>query len=369
MRILLLGAGGAGAAFCAIASRRRYYDAVVVADPDACRAEQVVKGLDDRFGAVGLSAATADEVAALIREQRISHVANLADSRLVMPIFEGAYAGGADYLDVAMSRSQPHPTAPYEKCGTKLGDEQFAHDGAWIDAGRLAVVGVGRAPGLTDVLARYAADHLFSDVEELSVRCVAGPAARPQLTSWLDPPVIWELERGWWTSAPLRDVERFDFPVGIGPVDCVLAEHGEVLLMPRWVEARRVTYRQGVDRELLATLRRGRDGGADPAADRPSAAAPDVSASCVGVLVRGVGRDRQPRSTYLYHAVGDDWVAREYGCAGADWHTAVGVVVALELLAGQVWVGEGVLGAEAFDPVPFLDLLSELAPRWRLREQ
>jgi saccharopine dehydrogenase-like NADP-dependent oxidoreductase len=101
----------------------------------------------------------------------------------------------------------------------------------------------------------------------------------------------------------------------------------------------------------------------------PPESDPTEASSCVGVLVSGVGRDRSPRSTYLYHAVDDDWTLREYGCRSAEWHPAVGVVVALELLAGQVWVGDGVVGAEAFDPVPYLDLLSELAPPWRLREQ
>jgi saccharopine dehydrogenase (NAD+, L-lysine forming) len=33
--------------------------------------------------------------------------------------------------------------------------------------------------------------------------------------------------------------------------------------------------------------------------------------------------------------------------------------VALELLARGAWKGEGVLGPEAFDAVPFLDLLAE----------
>ncbi len=367
MRILLLGAEGASAAFCAIARRRGFFDAVVAADPQGCLADEGVEHADDRFRVVEFAPSTADDVAALVRDEGITHVVNLADPGMVMPVFEGAFAGGADYLDIAMSRSQPHPTAPYEKCGIKLGDDQFAHDGAWIDAGRLAVVGVGSAPGLTDVLARYAADHLFSDIEELSTRCVAGLARPRQVAGWLEPPVVWEMERGWLTTAPLTDVETFDFPDGLGTVECVGVEHDEVLLMPRWVDAQRVTYKQGVGRDQVAELRRAIAAGNGTAVGA-TAFDPAASTSCVGVLVSGVGRDRSPRSTYLYHAVDDDWTRREYGCKSAEWHPAVGVVIALELIAGQVWVGDGVLGAEAFDPVPFLDLLSELAPPWRLRE-
>ena len=109
-------------------------------------------------------------MAALCREHRITHVMNAVDPRFVMPIFEGAAAAGADYLDMAMSLSRPHPDAPYAKTGVKLGDEQFADAGEWESAGRLALVGIGVEPGLSDVFARYAADHLFSEIDELGTR-------------------------------------------------------------------------------------------------------------------------------------------------------------------------------------------------------
>jgi hypothetical protein len=37
---------------------------------------------------------------------------NAVDPRFVMPIFNGAYAAGADYLDMAMSLSRRHPEGP-----------------------------------------------------------------------------------------------------------------------------------------------------------------------------------------------------------------------------------------------------------------
>ena len=50
---------------------------------------------------------------------------------------------------------------------------------------------------------------------------------------------------------------------------------------------------------------------------------------------------------------------REYGSQAVVWQTAINPVVALELLANGTWKGTGVLGPEAFDAVPFLDLLAE----------
>ncbi len=147
MRILLVGAGGVGAAFVAIARRRDFFEALVVADYDAARAEAAAAAAGERFVAAQVDASSAESVAALCREHRITHVMNAVDPRFVMPIFDGAFAAGADYLDMAMSLSRPHPETPYSECGVKLGDEQFAQAGDWEVAGRLALVGIGRGAG------------------------------------------------------------------------------------------------------------------------------------------------------------------------------------------------------------------------------
>ena len=162
MRILVVGAGGVGSAVVPIAVRRDFFETMVVADHDLGRAERAIAGFpaDRRLGAARVDASRAEDVAALCREHAISHVLNAVDPRFVMPIFDGAFAAGADYLDMAMSLSHPDPQAPYERTGVKLGDEQFAKADAWRSAGRLALCGVGVEPGLSDVFARYAQDHL-----------------------------------------------------------------------------------------------------------------------------------------------------------------------------------------------------------------
>ena len=164
---------------------------------------------------------------ALVREHGATHVLNAVDPRFVMPIFEGVRAAGADYLDMAMSLSHAHPALPYELPGVKLGDEQFAVADEWADAGRLALVGIGVEPGLSDVFARYAADHLFDAIDELGVRDGANlvvlgddgePVFAPSFSIWttieecLNPPVIWSADRaeaaGWRTAGSRRAVPR-----------------------------------------------------------------------------------------------------------------------------------------------------------------
>jgi saccharopine dehydrogenase-like NADP-dependent oxidoreductase len=406
MRILLVGAGGVGSAAVGIATRRPFFDALVVADYDPARATRAAAVGDPRIQPATVDASDPAAVAALCRDHRITHVLNAVDPRFVMPIFEGAFNAGADYLDMAMSLSRPHPQRPYEQCGLKLGDAQFADAPRWENAQRLALVGMGVEPGLSDVFARYAADELFTSIDEIGVRdganlVVEGYDFAPSFSIWttieecLNPPVIWEAERGWYTTAPFSEPEVFDFPEGIGPVECVNVEHEEVLLIPRWVPAQRVTFKYGLGDEFIEVLRtlhklgldrtepvtvrtRGRKKGV-PVSPRDVVAAclPDPAAlgdrmrgkTCAGTWVRGKGLDGQAREVYLYHVVDNEWSMAEYGAQAVVWQTAINPIVALELLAAGVWSGVGVLGPEALPARPFLDLLTEYGSPWGIQER
>ncbi|WP_413319116.1 saccharopine dehydrogenase C-terminal domain-containing protein [Agrococcus sp. 1P02AA] len=403
MRILLVGAGGVGGAFAAIAARRDFYEAIVIADYDEARAQRAAD-VDARFTAARVDASDPDSVAALCREHGITHVMNAVDPRFVMPIFDGALAAGADYLDMAMSLSTRHPDEPYAKVGVKLGDEQFAKAQAWESAGRLALVGIGVEPGLSNVLARYAADELFDHIDELGTRDGANLAVHdddgneifaPSFSIWttieecLNPPVIWERARagvdgGWYTTEPFSEPEVFEFPEGIGPVECVNVEHEEVLLMPRWLDCDRVTFKYGLGAEFIGVLQtlhtlgldrteKVRVGGVEVSPrDVVAACLPDPATigpvmtgkTCAGVWVRGTGKDGEQRSTYLYHVVDNAWSMEEYGHQCVVWQTAINPVIALELLATGAWSGAGVLGPEAMPPKPFLDLLGEYGSPW-----
>src|SRR5215203_3092378 len=365
MRVVLVGSGGVGDAVARIAARREFFERLVVADYDLSRAERTVAAVqerhpgDDRFVAAQVDASDADSVASLVREHQGSHVMNAVDPRFVMPIFNGAYAAGADYVDMAMSLSRRHPEAPYEKIGVKLGDEQFARADEWEKSGRLALVGMGVEPGLSDVFARYAADQLFSEIDELGTRdganlTVEGYEFAPSFSIWttieecLNPPVIWEADRGWFVTEPFSEPEVFDFPDGIGPVECVNVEHEEVLLIPRWVDCKRATFKYGLGQEFIDVLKvihkLGLDGtdtvrvGDAEVSPRDLVAAilPDPATlgprmtgkTCAGLWVTGKGKDGQPRSTYLYHVVDNEWSRREYGHQCVVWQTAVNPAVA-----------------------------------------
>ncbi|HLB20904.1 MAG TPA: saccharopine dehydrogenase C-terminal domain-containing protein [Solirubrobacteraceae bacterium] len=393
MKILVVGAGGVGAAFAAIAQRRPAFAKVVLADVAAERVKSVVAGLGEpgRFSAERVDASSKEDLVSLIGRVQPDAVLNACDPRFNEPIFGAAFAAKVTYLDMAMTLSRPHAQRPYELPGKLLGERQLDRSEAWEQAGLLALVGIGVEPGLSDVFAAYAAQELFSSVVEVGVRdgsdlIVDGYDFAPTFSIWttieecLNPPLIWERERGFYTTAPFSEPELFDFPEGIGKLQCVNVEHEEVVLIPRWVDCQRVTFKYGLGAEFIDVLRTLHKLGLDSTEpvsvrdvkvaprDVVAAALPDPATlgermtgrTCAGTWVTGTGSDGQPRSTYLYHVVDNENTMREYGSQAVVWQTAVNPVVALELLNEGAWKGAGVLGPEAFPPKPFLERLAEL---------
>jgi saccharopine dehydrogenase (NAD+, L-lysine forming) len=391
MRVLVVGSGGVGAAFASIAARRDVFEQIVVADIDAARAARAAaKAKSAKVVSTKVDASDRADIVELARSCRADVIVNACDPRLNPPIFDAAFEAGCHYLDMAMHMSVPHPTDPYNTPGVMLGDAQFAVADQWVERGQLALVGMGVEPGFSDVAARFASDHLFSRIDEIGVRdgsdlVIDGFAFAPTFSIWttieecLNPPIVYERERGWFTTEPFSEPETFVFPEGIGPLGCVNVEHEEVILMPRWLDVGRVTFKYGLGDEfldVLATLRKLGLDSTKPVNVRGVEVSPrDLVAAvlpnpaelgdrmrgrtCAGSLVRGLGKDGSVRESYIYQVVDNEWTMREYGHQAVVWQTAVHPVVAVELLAHGVWTGSGVMGPEAFDAVPFLDLLAE----------
>ncbi|HEY7667516.1 MAG TPA: saccharopine dehydrogenase C-terminal domain-containing protein [Actinomycetota bacterium] len=387
MKVLLVGVGGVGEAIAVVAKGRPWLERMVLADLDRARAEEVVEELGGgpTFVAERVDASKRTEIMRLARTYGVDLIVNAVEPVYDMEIFEAAFQVGATYMDMAMSLSRPHPTAPYRQTGVMLGDEQFARAADWEAKGLLALLGMGVEPGMSDVFAAYAAKHLFHEIHEIGVRDganleVRGYTFAPNFSIWtaieecLNPPVVWEKERGWFTTETFSEPEVFEFPEGIGPIECVNVEHEEVILIPRAIDVGRVTFKYGLGTEFIDVLKTLHMLGLDekePVEVKGVRVAPrDVVASrlpdpahlgdlmtgktCAGTWVRGM-RDGTPREVYLYQVADNEECMRAYGVQAVVWQTAVNPVIAMELLADGVWKGAGVMGPEAFDPDPFVE--------------
>ncbi|MFM9151279.1 MAG: saccharopine dehydrogenase C-terminal domain-containing protein [Candidatus Planktophila sp.] len=401
MKALVIGAGGVGSAIANIASRRPFITQMVISDRNLSRAEAVIaKVKDSRFSAAEVNAAELEDIRALIRKARPDIVINAVDPRFVMPIFLACEIENTNYMDMAMSLSRPHPHYPNSETGVKLGDEQFARDWNWSERGIYAVVGMGIEPGMSDVFARYASDELFSRLDEVTVfdgsnLTVEGADFAPSFSIWttieecLNPPLVWEDGRGWYTTEPFSELEVFDFPEGIGPVECVNVEHEEVVLIPQKVDAKKVRFKYGLGSEFISTLKTihmlGMDrkdsinvqGVSVSPRDLLAAALPDPATlgermrgkTCAGTLVKGLDKNGKPKAVYIYNVVDNAWSMENYGDQAVVWQTAINPMMALELIHKGIWKPEGVNGPEWFEPKPFLDLLAEYGSSWHIREE
>ena len=399
MRVLLVGTGGVGEAIAAIAKPREWLELMVLADYNVRRAEEVHKKLGDekRFPYEFIDASKEADIESLARKYNVDLIMNAVDPVFNKQIFDAAYNVGAKYMDMAMTLSEPHPDDPFHKTGVKLGDYQFAKAKAWEQKGLLALVGFGVEPGMADVFARYAQDHLFDEIEEIGIRdganiAIDGFEFAPNFSIWttieecLNPPVVYENERGWFTTAPFSESEVFDFPE-IGPVEVVNVEHEEVLLVPRWVKTKRVTFKYGLGDEFIQVLKTLRMLGLDnkekikvkgvevAPRDVVAACLPDPAhlgdkmhgKTCAGTWVKGV-KDGERQELYLYQVADNQECMKKWGCQAVVAQTAFSAVIAMDLLEHKVWEGAGVLGPEAFDPVPFMDKMADYGFPYGIKE-
>ena len=419
MRILLVGAGGVGAAIAKIASERSFFEVMVVSDFDITRSEDAIEWIRKRHGdevaakfiPAKIDASNASNIVELCKQHNITFLLNAVEPKFVPIVFSAAFTAGVGYMDMAMSLSEPHETDPYHKPGIKLGDAQYALNSQWEKAGQLALIGMGVEPGLSNIFAKYAADELFSHIDEVSIKDGSNLVIRnqagveifaPSFSIWtvieecLNPPIIYEKDKGWYTTEPFSEPEIFEFPEGIGAVECVNVEHEEIPMLPRTMDVGKVTFKYGLGSDFIGVLRTLHHLGLDatkPVRVRSASGPVEVSPrdvvvsvlpdpatlgpkmqgkACAGVLVTGKDKHGKERATYIYHAADNAETMSEYEAQCVVLQTAFNPLVALELIAEGKWSGVGVMAPEQFPPIPFLDLMSSSTgyhQRWFAQER
>ena len=399
MRALVIGAGGVGSAIANIASRKSFITEFVIADYDASKAHAVTQKIQDpRFTSVEVDAGDLVALEALIRKVAPDIVINAVDPRFVMNIFNAAKNAGVHYMDMALSLSIAHPTDPFNKVGVKLGDDQFAQHDKWLSQGNFALIGIGIEPGMSDIFARYAQDYLFSEIDAVTILdgsslTVDGYEFAPSFSIWttieecLNPPLIWN--EGWHTAKPFTGGVTFDFPEGIGLVECVDVEHEEVVLIPLKIKAKKVTFKYGLGNDFIEKLKtihalglsnkqkvsyRGmeiapRDFLASLLPD-PATIGPIMHGkTCAGAHVAGLNKEGKPYACYIYNVVDNEWSMKNYGDQAVVWQTAINPVIAMELISNGTWKPAGVIGPEWLEPKPFLDLIESYGSSWHIRDE
>lgn len=396
MRLLIIGAGGVGTSASMIIKRAgkegEWAEKIVISDYNLSRAQEVAKLCDHpRFIAEKIDARSADSIKEVIKKHGITFVMNAVEPDFNEVIFDTCLEARVGYLDCAMTLSKRHPEKPYEKAYIKLGDYQFERHEAWEKAGNMAIVGSGVEPGMADVFAKYAAKHLFDTIDEVNVRdgdnyvipgydgVSFGFSVWTTIEECLNPPVIWEKDKGWFTTESFSEPEIFNFPGGIGDVEVINVEHEEVMLVPRVIDCNRVTFKYGVPREMRALLKDLEACGMDDAKRLIKVGNSEITPrdflvkvvpnplesslkmqgkGCAGTWVTGT-KDGKRRSVYLYQVADNQECLKKYTTNSVVAQTAVSPVIMMELVAKGIWDLKGVHGPESFDPDPFIERLAK----------
>jgi saccharopine dehydrogenase-like NADP-dependent oxidoreductase len=389
MKVLLVGLGTVGEAVAKLSAGKPWLEQMVLADHDIDRVRSIAAEIGDAaaYPTAQIDASDTAAVEALARQYGVDVVVNAVDPRFVMPVFRGALAAGAHYIDTAVSLSEPHPTEPYSKPGRLLGEEQFAMDAEWRERGQLALLGVGISPGLVQVFAAGAAKHHFDELHDINIRAggdlrIEGVPFATVFSIWttieecLNPALVWEKDRGYFTLPPFSEPERFNFPEGIGPVGCVHVEHEDVVMIPRVLDVRRVTFKYALGEEFIGALMVLHAIGLDRTdpievdgqqvipRNVVAALVPEpadmgenmTGRAIVGAHITGL-KDGKPREIFSYQMCDAQQIMAQYGLQPVGFQAGFNPVVALELLATGAWQGAGVKSAESFDPDPYLAIL------------
>lgn len=380
MKVLLIGTGGVGEAIALVAARRPWLKQMVLADFNLARAQEVQKKLGDaqKYPAEKVDARDIAGMVTLGKKYDVDLIMSAVNCNVNNFIFDAAYEVGCQYMDMALG-----------ELGANMGKYLLDRSDQWAQKGLLAIIGMGMDPGVSDVFAKYAEKHLFDEIDEVGIRDgaameIEGYPFAPTFSIYdaieecTDPALVWEKDKGWYDVAPFSDPEVFPFPEGIGPLEVVNVEHDEVVLVPRWVKCRKVTFKYGLGdlfTNVMNVIKLLGLNSYEPVdvkgmkvapIDMMAALLPDpakmgplmTGKTCVGTFVTG-WKDNKPRRVYLYQSTDNQESMKNYGVQAVSLQTGIGPVIAMELLAKKIWQGKGVLGPEAFDPDPYLKLMPE----------
>lgn len=367
MRVLVLGASGAvGREVATGLARDRTVGALILGDLRAPRA------LARELGGTPRRVSGSDQRSLRATMRDVDLVVNCTTYHLGLAATRAAIASGSHYLDLGGLYNTP---------------KQMALHASARRAGVTVAIGCGATPGLSNVLARRAADRLDA-VHEVHISFASHRDLAPSpglLDTILDefrpgvPRFTWRAGR-LRPAAPFEGARRVRFPPPLGVQEVYYVPHSETYTLPRSLRgelrevAVRGTWRPEDMRTLASLSRLGLTGDepvrVDGARVRPLAvlrslllADPPTEpgrpwAFFLHVEVTGrIGRRRATIVQRASHPI--TWGRRATGRM-----TAVPAVIAAGLIARGEARGPGVLPPErAFEPAAFLHGVRRLGVR------
>ncbi len=393
-KVLIVGAGGVGGVVThKCAQNPQVFSDIVLASRTLQRCERIQSQVAELWGRdIQIEQVDADDVAqtkTLIEKYRPDLLINVALPYQDLPLMDACLEAGVDYLDTA--NYEPPDEAKFEY------KWQWAYRDRYREAGRMALLGSGFDPGVTNVFCAYGQKKLLDEIHYIDiVDCNAGDHGHPFATNF-NPEInireitqegrYWE-EGAWHSVEPMSVHQTFDFPQ-IGPRKAYLLYHEEMeSLVEHIPNLRRIRFWMTFGEEYLTHLRVLENVGMtriDPVdfegkeivpiqflkallPDPTSLAEGYTGKTCIGCLLDGV-KDGKRKRVFIYNVCDHAACYREVRAQAVSYTTGVPAMVGAMMMLNGTWRGHGVFNIEEFDPEPFLQALAENGLPWHVEER
>ncbi len=384
-QIMVLGAGGVGEVIVTGLTRIPSLKSILIADINLERAEQVVEESNDpRVKAVQLDAIDTEALTKALEHCGI--VVHAGIPRFNLNVMDACLKVNCHYIDMAAD-------GPVELPGLVTIQQQLKYDDAFRDKGLLAVLGIGSDPGVTNILSRYAYDHM-KQVKEIIVydgdnsvvkndQFAIAFSPETSINECLQPPLVYT-EGKWNTCVPLEtNIEEFVFPDPVGPMTVRSVSHEEVGTIPRfladkgleqcdfryalseqYVEILKGLHVVGLDREepvMVGKVKVIPRKVVTSLLPQPADLWESMEGtSCIGVFVKGTDHNDMPLEMFLYTIQSHEFSRQDMGVNVTAFQAGVPAVVAVQMILDGTLNLTGAKCPEQFDPTPWMDRL----PKW-----
>jgi saccharopine dehydrogenase (NAD+, L-lysine-forming) len=388
-RVLIIGAGGVGRVVAhKCAQLPDVFSDICLASRTQSKCDQIASELNCPIQTAALNADEVGQTVNLIKRFRPDLVINVALPYQDLAIMDACLEADVDYLDTA--NYEPLDEARFEY------KWQWAYQEKFKKAGRMALLGSGFDPGVTNVFCAYAQKHLFDEIEQVDILdCNAGDHGYPFATNFNPEINIREVtstgrywEEGDWKETPPLSVKRdFDFPE-VGVRRAYLMYHEELESLALHLKGlKRIRFWMTFGESYLTHLRVLENVGMtgikpvefqgqqivplqflkallpDPASLGPRT----KGKTCIGCLVDG-SKDGKRRRVFIYNVCDHQACYEEVKSQAVSFTTGVPAMIgAKQILSGQ-WRKPGVFNMEQLDPDPFMADLNACGLPWNVLE-
>ncbi|MGE9296032.1 MAG: saccharopine dehydrogenase family protein [Puniceicoccales bacterium] len=392
-KVIIVGAGGVGnvvAHKCAQAPE--VFSEIVLASRTVSKCDAIAADIKAKQGVeIRTAAIDADNVAAMtefLKAEKPDLLLNVALPYQDLPLMDACLAAGIDYLDTA--NYEPPEEAKFEY------KWQWAYQDRFKDAGRMALLGSGFDPGVTNVFCAYAQKHLFDEIETIDILDAnAGDHGHHFATNFNPEINIREItqdgkywEEGEWKVIPAMSVKQvYDFPV-VGPKDAYLLYHEELESLCQNIKGlKRIRFWMTFGQKYITHLNVLQNVGMtsiepidfngqqiapieflkavlpDPASLGPRT----KGKTCIGCDIVGY-KDGQKKRVFIYNVCDHEECYAEVSSQAISYTTGVPAMIGGMMMVTGKWRQDGVWNMEQLDPDPFMEQLNLRGLPWQVIE-